>query len=210
MPLRLSSNDYESIKLMIEYGVLVPINPEMLPRSGFVKVVCPDGDTTPEMINHFHFGPCVEANGNTVCTHLAPVTGGPGAMPELSPMHALVYKDVTWATADTMVYWYIQGAIDVKAERVQNISLVPHAPCGMATLKNLTIMENFYLTMLAKAMIRKEFPHRFRSIKIMPHINFSGYPEAESQKGAFRTYLFKSEKFKKLCREQSINFCFSH
>jgi hypothetical protein len=215
MPLlRLSRTEYTAIKLMIEHGVLIPIDSQELPRGGFIKIACPDGDATPEMINHFHYGPCVEANGSTVCTHLVPITGGPGAMPGVSPMHSLVYKNVAWGNADTRVYSDMELALSVKrsahGNRVPNVALIPHAPCGMANLKNLSVWENFYLTILAKGMIRKEFPHTFESVKIMPHINFLGYPEAESPKGSFRTYLLRSKKFKELCAEQGIVFCFSH
>jgi hypothetical protein len=195
----MSLDDYNAIKLMIRKGALQPIEPAKLPKLGYIKVACPDGDNTPEMLKHFHYGVCVHANGgDTVCTHLAPVTGGPGTIPEISPMHQILYKGQPICTADKMVYSFIEQALAVKGDRVPNMTLVPHAPCGMATLRGLSVWENFYLTFLAKDLIRKEFPHTFESIKVTPHINFIGYEEAKKPSGSFRTYLLRRSDFEAL------------
>ncbi len=198
----LSQSDYEAIRAMIDQKALIAISPAHLPTNGFIKVVCPDGDTTPEMINHFHFDVCPKANGGFVCTHLAPVTGGPGAIPETSPMHALTYKGKVWGNAHDQVCTYIEAALSVKGGRITNVALVPHAPCGMATVKKLSVWENFELSFLAKEMIRKEFPRTFESVKVMPHINFAGYPEANNPKGPFRTYLLRREPFERMLASQ--------
>ncbi len=191
--------DYDAIQLMIQEGALVPLCSQKLPRRGFIKVVCPDGDNTPEMIQHFHHNLCVEANGSTVCTHLAPVTGGPAALPVESSMHNITYKGALVTTADKLIFSYIEGALTVKGNRIHNVSLVPHCPCGMASLKSISVWENFCLSFLAKDMIRKEFPRTFKNIKVTPHINYAGYPEAAKPSGPFRTYLLRRKPFERLC-----------
>lgn len=192
----MSSSDYLAVRRMVTGNVLLPLRANLFPQNGFVKVLCPDGDTTPEAIRYFHYGICEEANGESVCTHLASVTGGPGAIPRHSPMNALTYKGEHWGAADKLIFATIEGALTVKGrERIKNVALAPHCPCGMATLTELSVMENLFLTIQAKGIIKKEFPGTFDRIVITPHINFTGYPEADRVPGAFRTYMLDEEQF---------------
>ena len=193
---KMKESDYLAIRAMGTGGILQNLDPKLFPTNGFVKVLCPDGDTTPEAIKYFHYGICADANGESVCTHLASVTGGPGAIPKDSPMHILNYKGVPCGEADKLIFSTIEGALKVKGrDRIKNIALVPHCPCGMATLSELSVWENFALTIRAKQIIRAEFPKTFERIVVTPHVNFEGYQEALRPRGHFRTYILQEELF---------------
>ena len=193
---KMKESDYLAIRAMVTGGILQNLDSKRLPTNGFVKVLCPDGDTTPEAIKYFHYGICADANGESVCTHLASVAGGPGAIPKDSPMHTLTYKGVPCGEADKLIFSTIEGALWIKGrDRIKNIALVPHCPCGMATLSDLSVWENLALTLEAKDILKREFPKTFDRIVVMPHVNFEGYQEALRPRGPFRTYMLQEEQF---------------
>ncbi len=195
----MKEQDYASIRKMIECKVLHPVSSSLLPKGGHLKVHCPDGDTTPFEVADFHTI-CKRANNSVVCTHLISVAGGPGGIPRRSPMHPLFYKDKQLGTVDQFVFSFIEGALHIKQGRVPNIALIPHCPCGMANLKNISVLENFSLTFEAKDIIRSEFPNTFNSIRVMPHINFEGYPEAIEGSNPFKLFVLRRAPFLEFMR----------
>lgn len=196
---KMSQDDHDAVLIMRDEGALQEVRPSDLPEGGYIKVACPDGDTTPELLKHFHFTLCPQNNknrGERVCTHSILVAGGPGAIPNASPMHVISRKDGRRVcAADEFVFAQIETALMVKGDRVPNLALCPHCSCGAATVSGLSVWDNFRLSFLAKDRIKKEFPHTFNSVKVMPHINFSGYPKVDGSKEPFRTYVLRREKF---------------
>jgi hypothetical protein len=199
----LAEADYFGIRKLVSVGALCPIKPSILPQSGFVAVVCPDGDNTPEMFRHFG-DVCTESNGGPVCLHLAPVTGGPGAIPSQSPMYPLSFRGNQWGNARDLVYTYIEAALKVKGNRLRNIALVPHAPCGMVCLCGLSVWENLDLAFQAKDEIRKEFRRDFESFKVLTHVNYAGHDEVRGPGGQFRTYLLRRDPFYRALEEHKL------
>lgn len=196
-PASMTREDYLSILQMISAGALLPLKGSQLLTGGWVMVYCPDGDCTPEAIQFHHFRLCPEANGNNrVCTHLAPLTGGPGAIPRESPMNRMNYKGNIVATADQTAFSTIEGALKIKGARIENLGLVPHCACGMAQHSGLSVWDNFHLTFRAAEIIESEFPGQFKSIEVMPHITFVGFDEGKS--GEFKTYRLVRDVFMRL------------
>ncbi len=187
----MSLTDHDAVCTMIKEGALEPIRPTDFPKGGYIKIACPDGDTTPELLQHLHYTVCPQANdGERMCTHSVLIAGGPGAIPKESPMHAISYKGRHVCGADGFVFSQIEIALRAKGDRVRNIALGPHCACAAATMNNLSAWNNFHLAFLAKDCLKKEFPNQFESIRVMPHINFSGYPKED-----FRTYVLRRDPF---------------
>ncbi len=195
----MSPDDHRITNILVEVGAIQRIRPIDLPKGGHIIIACPDGDTTPELLEYCHFSLFPKANdGERVCTHQVPVGGGPLAIPKESPLNAVTFQGRHIGSADEIVFAGIELGLRAKGNRLRNITLVPHCACAAATMNRLTLWENFRLTFLAKDMIRKEFPNVFDNIKVMPHIHFLGHPKGEnSTRLPFRSYILRREAFEK-------------
>ncbi len=201
MPTVISEEDYAATKVMIEGGALVPIETSRLPRSGWGMVYCGDGDVTPRAIGE-HRRMLRKANGEDVCMHLIPWDGGPAGIPPHSPFHRLEYGG-DGIRARTFVFGRIAGALRLKAGRLRHIGFVPHCTCTMCRLNNVSIWQNFRLTIEGKDAARAEFNGQITHYKVFPRLDFSGWPEASDRQNPFRNYLLVRPIFERMWDRQT-------
>ncbi len=196
--------EYEAYRMMREVKALVPLEEELLPRSGWAKILCGDGDETPPIIGAYS-SLAQRANGEETCTHPITLEGGPAAGFPGSAFHCIKFRGEQVARYDMFIFGRLEGILKIKTlERVKNVAYMPHCKCGMCRATNTSIWTNFLHTGMFKDMVRGVFPKVFQNHKIIPFFNLSGYPEAKSIYGEKQMWLLRRVEFEKLAERMGI------
>ncbi len=200
----MTEEEYGAFRKMRDAGALIPIEEERLPRSGWAKIMCGDGDDTPPIIAAYK-SLAQRVNGEDTCTHPITVEGGPAAGCSASAFHRLSFKGSEIVRFDEFIWGRLEGILKIKtSERVKNVAYMPHCKCGMCRETGTSIWTNFLHTGLFKDQTRAVFPKMFQNHKILPFFNLTGYPEADDPMGPHQLWLLRRIEFERLAEKQNV------
>jgi len=200
----MNDEEYEAFRKMREVSALIPIEEERLPKSGWAKILCGDGDDTPPIIGAYK-SLTHRANGEDTCTHPITVEGGPAAGCCASAFHKLTFKGSEVVRFDEFIWGRLEGILKIKTpERVKNVGYMPHCKCGMCRATKTSIWTNFLHTGNFKDNTRMVFKGDFQNHKILPFFNLTGYPEADDPMGPHQLWLLRRIEFEKLASQMNV------
>ncbi|MBU6321764.1 MAG: hypothetical protein KGI78_02820 [Patescibacteria group bacterium] len=167
----LSPTETNDIRQLRDAGVLQTVDEGMMARAreGTIFIPCADGHHFDDLFRT-HLRLCGCPDNEDRMHHPLSLNGGALLLPESSPLRRL--DDGSYGPDDEVLLRHLVGAIKLK--QPQSIILYAHAPCGMARLFGLSIMEEFELLVRAKQRVREHVtPYGVTDVRAWFHVYYS-------------------------------------
>lgn len=144
---QLTVADKQSAAYLRKLGVLKDVVPNRIPEemasNGFILNCCADGDEFHDL--HTHLAEVCLEHRDTPRIHVLSRMGGALVIPPSSPLYREGYaKDLV---DDILASYRIKG--------INFVALYAHAPCGAATLANITLAEELEILAEAKTELKR-------------------------------------------------------
>ena len=161
LPKGFSIQDFTLIQDLRDKGVLARIQSEELRAdTGTVPILCSDGDRMCDVFMHLS-ETCRTVNF-PVRPHVIAFPGAPFLLSRHSP-------EILGMKIDRLLIHGIKTGPELK--NIQTVVIVPHWPCGMAKVCNITLTRSVELAMNGKARIRRELPS-LREVVACLHVDY--------------------------------------
>lgn len=167
---------FETLEAM-RYGenVLRDISPaDLKARSGFIKIMCPDGDQIEHKFQQAN--EWCQAHGIKLRAHPLTYHGGAGAIVEDSPMNSEVFRNHLTVVENIKIAKKVKG--------FELIVLAVHFPCGMACACNVGVVQSLELLLAAREYLVDQFP----DMQVVPFVHVA-WPDKK------RYYFLKAREF---------------